>query len=295
MVDFLGSEITPDYKTARVAILPIPYEATTTYRQGCKNGPAALLTASHQLECYDHEFQKEVAATVGIYTHPAIADTRQGQSIAPEKMLDMTQDTVQSLIQDHKFVIALGGEHSITPGVVAAYQHTQKPPFTVVQIDAHTDLRHEFEGSIYNHACAMRRIIEMGIPTVHIGIRSLCQEEADLIQSHQLPVIWAQDIATQRHWMEQALKAISTRNVFLTLDLDGLDPSFMPGVGTPEPGGLHWYELMVFLRRLFSSHDVIGCDVMELAPVMDSVVSEYTAAKLTYKLVGYKAFAQGWI
>jgi len=295
MVDFLGSEITSDYNTAQVAILPIPYERTTTYRKGCENGPTALLTASHQLECYDDELQQEVTAGVGIYTHPAIADTRQQPWMSAEQMLQVTQQTVESLITDDKFVIAIGGEHGITPGVVAAYQQTQSQPFTVVQIDAHSDLRNEFEGSIYNHACAMRRIFDQGIPTVHIGIRSLCQEEADLIQRHQIPVIWAREIATQENWIEQALAAITTDKVFLTIDLDGLDPSLMPGVGTPEPGGLNWYGLTAFLKRLFLTHDVIGCDVMELAPLKDSVVSEYTAAKLTYKLIGYQALAQAWI
>ncbi|MGB3532103.1 MAG: agmatinase [Microcoleaceae cyanobacterium] len=289
ILDFLGSEIISDYNTARVVVLPIPYEKTTTYRKGCSNGPTALLEASHQLECYDDELGQEITAQVGIYTHRVIADTRQDPSITPEQMLQTTQQTVASLIGDHKFVIAIGGEHSITSGVVAAYAQTQLSPFTVVQIDAHTDLRHEFEGSIYNHACAMRRIHDQGIPIVHIGIRSLCQEEADLIQQHQLPVIWARDIATDPNWIESVMSAISTEKVFLTIDLDGLDPSLMPGVGTPEPGGLNWYSLTALLKRLFVTHDVIGCDVMELAPVTDSVVSEYTAAKLTYKLIGYQA------
>jgi agmatinase len=294
-VDFLGSEIISDYNTAQVVILPIPYEKTTTYRKGCENGPAALLDASHQLECYDDEFGQEVTNTVGIYTHPAIADTRTTPSLDAQQMLQMTQQAVASLIADNKFVIAIGGEHSITPGVVAAYQQTQSQPFTVVQIDAHTDLRQEFEESIYNHACAMRRILDLGIPTVHIGIRSLCVEEAELIQSHQLPVIWAREIATQPHWIKRTLEAISTEKVFLTIDLDGIDPSLIPGVGTPEPGGLNWYGLTAFLKQLFTNHDVIGCDVMELAPITDSVVSEYTAAKLTYKLIGYQAIAQAWI
>lgn len=295
IVDFLGSEIISDYNTAQVVILPIPYEQTTTYRKGCQNGPAALLNASHQLECYDDELQQEVTQTVGIYTHPAIADTCTTPSLSAKQMLQITQQTVSSLIADNKFVIAIGGEHSITPGIVAAYQQAQSEPFTVVQIDAHSDLRQEFEDSIYNHACAMRRILDLGIPTVHIGIRSLCLEEADLIQQYQLPVIWARDIATQPNWTLRALEAIPTKKVFLTIDLDGLDPSLIPGVGTPEPGGLNWYGLTTFLKQLFITHDVLGCDVMELAPVTDSVVSEYTAAKLTYKLIGYQAIAQAWI
>lgn len=294
-VPFLGSEIVPDYDSARVAILPIPYEATTTYRRGCENGPGALLEASHQLECYDEELDREICYDVGIYTNPAIADTRNGHKISSLEMLEVTQKTVQQLIAEDKFVIALGGEHSITAGIVAAYQQAcSDEPFTVIQIDAHGDLRHEYEGSIHNHACVMRRIVDMGLPTLQIGIRAICKEEADLIKEKQLPVFRAREIATQPDWMERALSSITTKRVFLTIDLDGIDPTLIPGVGTPEPGGLNWYSLTTFLRRIFESHQVIGCDIMELAPVVDSVVSEFTAAKLVYKLIGYQALAQGW-
>ncbi|HLO47015.1 MAG TPA: agmatinase [Kamptonema sp.] len=295
VVPFLGSEIVPDYDKAQVVILPIPYEATTTYRRGCENGPAALLEASHQLECYDEELDREICYDVGIYTNSPIADTRNGQRVSSLEMLQVTQKTVQQLIAENKFVIALGGEHSITAGVVEAYRATYPDePFTVVQIDAHGDLRHEYEGSIYNHACVMRRIVDMGLPTLQIGIRAICKEEADLIKEKQLNVFRAREIATQPDWMERAISSIKTRRVFLTIDLDGIDPTLIPGVGTPEPGGLNWYSLTGFLRRLCESYEVIGCDIMELAPVADSVVSEFTAAKLTYKLIGYQALAQGW-
>jgi agmatinase len=295
LLPFIGSEVQWTYDEARVAILPIPYEATTTYRRGCQNGPAAILDASQQLECYDEELEWEIVEEVGIYTLPPVADTRNGQKVTSEEMLRVTQQAVLEQIAGGKFVIALGGEHSITQGVVEAYRQAYgDEPFTVVQIDAHGDLRHEYEGSIYNHACVMRRIVSMGLPTLQIGIRSICKEEADLIKEKQLPVIRAREIVTQPDWMERALASIQTKRVFCTIDLDGLDPTLIPGVGTPEPGGLNWYSLTAFLRRVFESHEVIGCDVMELAPVMDSVVSEFTAAKLVYKLIGYKALAQGW-
>ncbi|WP_017714977.1 agmatinase [Kamptonema formosum] len=295
LLPFIGSEVQSTYDQARVAILPIPYEATTTYRRGCQNGPAAILDASQQLECYDEELDREIAEEVRIYTLPPVADTRNGQKVTSEEMLRVTQEAVLEQIAGGKFVIALGGEHSITQGVVGAYRQAYgDEPFTVVQIDAHGDLRHEYEGSIYNHACVMRRIVGMGLPTLQIGIRSICKEEADLIKEKQLPVIRARDIVTQPDWMERALASIQTKRVFFTIDLDGLDPTLIPGVGTPEPGGLNWYSLTAFLRRVFDSHEVIGCDVMELAPVVDSVVSEFTAAKLVYKLIGYQALAQGW-
>jgi len=285
-LSFLGADVSAPYEKAEVVILPVPYEATTTYRQGCKYGPEAILEASQQVEYYDDELEREVWPS-GIHTHPAISDTRNGQ-IAAEAMLQTTQATVQKLVQDGKFVIALGGEHSITAGIVTAYQQAYpEEPFTVVQIDAHGDLRHEYEGSIYNHACVMRRIVELGLPTVQIGVRSLCREEADLIKEKGLTVVRAQELASQPDWITQTLSHISTQRVFLTIDLDGVDPAAMPGVGTPEPGGLSWFALLSFLRQLFQSYEVIGADVMELAPISGSVVSEFTAAKLVYKLIGY--------
>ncbi|MBE9101039.1 agmatinase [Vacuolonema iberomarrocanum] len=292
MLPLLGDVVTSPLGAARVVILPIPYEATTTYRKGCENGPAALLDASQQVEYYDEELEQEFWQ-VGIYTHEPVADTRD-RPYTPEEMLQVTEETVSNLIAGGKFVIGLGGEHSITTGIVEAYRKIHNDPFTVVQIDAHGDLRHEYEGSIHNHACVMRRIVDMGLPTVQIGIRSICREEADLIKDKQLPVFRAREIAMQPNWMERALAAIQTEKVFFTIDLDGIDPTLIPGVGTPEPGGLNWYSLTTFIRRVFETHDVIGCDVMELAPIQDSVVSEFTAAKLVYKLIGYQAIAKGW-
>ncbi|MBE9126428.1 MULTISPECIES: agmatinase [unclassified Coleofasciculus] len=294
VVPFLGSEIKASYETSRVVVLPIPYEATTTYRKGCENGPDALLDASPQLEYYDDELERESCWDAQIYTHSPIADTRGGQSVSSETMLRLTRETVSRLIEDDKFVIALGGEHSITTGIVDAYRLASSEPFTVVQIDAHGDLRHEYEGSIYNHACVMRRIVEMGLPTLPVAIRSLCQEEANLIKEKSIPVMWARDIAQDSNWIDRAIANISTQCIFITIDLDGIDPAMMPGVGTPEPGGLNWYALTAFLRRLFETYEVIGCDVMELAPVVDSVVSQFTAAKLVYKLMGYQVLAKGW-
>lgn len=291
---FLGSEIKSSYEASRVVILPIPYEATTSYRKGCENGPDALLEASQQLENYDEELDRETGSEVGIYTYSSIADTRNGQSVSSEQMLNVTRQTVSQLIQDGKFVIALGGEHSITSGIVEAYRDASTEPFTVIQIDAHGDMRHEYEGSIYNHACVMRRVLDMGLPTLPIAIRAVCQEEANLIKAKSIPVVWAREIAQDPNWIERALSSISTERVFITIDLDGIDPALIPGVGTPEPGGLNWYALTTFLRTVFETHQVIGCDVMELAPVVDSVVSQFTAAKLVYKLIGYQATTKGW-
>jgi agmatinase len=284
---FIDSDVEKSYEEARVVILPIPYEVTTTYRKGCEKGPQAILAASPQLEYYDVELKQETCFEIGIHTHAPIADTRDRPDLEPAQMVQIVKDTVTRLVRDGKFAIALGGEHGITAGVVAAYRELLDEPFTVIQVDAHGDLRHEYEGSIYNHACVMRRVVEMGLPTLPVGIRSICQEEATLINDRQIPAIWAEDVARGNDWIEEAIARIATPKVFITIDLDGLDPSLMPGVGTPQPGGLSWYDLTRFLRRVFEAREVIGCDVMELAPVVDSVVSEFTAAKLVYKLVGY--------
>ena len=290
VLPFIGSEVDKPYNQSQVVILPISYEATTTYRQGCRYGPAAILEASDQLEYYDIELDWEICWDVDIYTHSPIADSCHEPSVTPEEMLAVTKETTSRLLSDGKFVIALGGEHSITAGIIQGYQEILQEPFTIVQIDAHGDLRYEYEGSIYNHACVMRRIRDMGLPTLGVGIRSICAEEAELIKEQKIPVIWARDIVTQGNWIEMAIAKIPTSKVFITIDLDGLDPTLIPGVGTPEPGGLDWYTLTNFLRRVFATHEVIGCDVMELAPVNDSVVSQFSAAKLVYKLIGYQAF-----
>ncbi|NCR19211.1 MAG: agmatinase [Microcystis aeruginosa LL13-03] len=245
---FLGSEAIASYATAKAVILPIPYEATTTYRKGCETGPAAVITASQQLEAYDEELKRETCLEVGIYTHEAIADTRQQPQLSAEEMLAVTTATVSRLIAE----------------------------------------RFEYEGSHHNHACVMRRVLEMGLPTLPVGIRAICREEAELIAKQQIPVIWDRDIAGDPDWIEKAIAKITTEKVFLTIDVDGIDPALIPGVGTPEPGGLSWHQTLGFLRRLFQTHQVIGCDVMELAPISDSVVSEFTTAKLIYKLIGYQ-------
>jgi agmatinase len=294
MIQFLGSEAITSYQDARVVILPIPYEATTTYRKGCENGPQAILDASWQLEAYDEELAHQACHEVGIYTLEPIADTRINPKLDAEEMLSQTSSKVKELLIDGKYIIALGGEHAITTGLVKAYQEFYQESFTVVQIDAHGDMRFEYEGSKHNHACVMRRVVELGLPTLPVAIRSICQEEANLIKEKQIPVIWDRHIDSDPDWIEKAIAQIKTQKVFLTIDVDGIDPSLIPGVGTPEPGGLTWNMTLRFLKRLYEKFEVIGCDVMELAPIADSVVSEFTTAKLVYKLIGYQSLTQNW-
>ncbi|MGA1621523.1 MAG: agmatinase [Synechocystis sp.] len=284
---FLESEALTPYENAAVVIVPIPYEATTSYRKGCEQGPEAVLEASDQLEAYDEELRRSPCHGLGIYTVAPLADTRVKPDLTAEEMLDQVSNGILPLLKDGKFVVAIGGEHAITTGVVQAFQAVEPEPFTVIQIDAHGDMRDEFEGSRHNHACVMRRVLALGLPTLPIGIRAICQEEAELIEANAIPVFWAREMANNPHWIDQAIAAITTEKVFITIDMDGFDPGFMPGVGTPEPGGLGWYEGLTFLRRVFQTKQVIGCDVMELAPLGESVVSEFTTAKLIYKLIGY--------
>lgn len=290
---FLGSEALTPYAQAAAVIVPIPYEATTSYRKGCEQGPDAVLTASDQLEAYDEELRRSPCHEWGIHTTAPLADTRAEPTLTAETMLAQTRDGIIPLLTDGKFVVAIGGEHAITTGVVQAFQQVYSEPFTVIQIDAHGDMRDEYEGSRHNHACVMRRVLELGLPTLPIGIRAICQEEAELIAAKDIPVFWAREMADNSHWIDEAIAAIPTDAVFITIDMDGFDPGFMPGVGTPEPGGLAWYEGLKFLRRVFESKRVLGCDVMELAPIADSVVSEFSTAKLIYKLIGYWGATQG--
>ncbi len=288
---FIGVEVDQPYEGAEVVIVPIPYEATTTYRKGCQQGPQAILRASDQLEYYDVELGCEPCFRLPLHTHAAIASSHHHPDLAPEVMVQQVQSAVEPLLRDGKWVIALGGEHGITAGVVAAYQQVEPEPFTVVQIDAHGDLRDEYEGSRYNHACVMRRILDLELPILPIGLRSFCREEAELIAARSLTILDDAFIAREPDWIEQAIRNIPTDSVFITIDLDGLSPALLPGVGTPQPGGLTWEQITQLLRRLFASRRVLGCDVMELAPLSESVVSEFVAAKLVYKLVGYQALS----
>ncbi|AIE72946.1 MULTISPECIES: agmatinase [unclassified Synechocystis] len=284
---FLESEATTPYADAAVVVVPIPYEATTSYRKGCQYGPGAVLEASDQLEAYDEELATSPCHDLGIYTCVPLADSNKHPALEGEAMLSEVCDGIVPFLRDGKFVVAIGGEHAITTGVVQAMQKVNSDPFTVVQIDAHGDMRYEFEGSRHNHACVMRRVLELGLPTLPIAIRAICQEEAELIKEKNIPVFWAREMADNPHWIDQAIASIATDKVFLTIDMDGFDPGFLPGVGTPEPGGLGWYDGLKFFRRLFQTKQVIGCDLMELAPVQGSVVSEFSTAKLAYKLMGY--------
>jgi len=267
-----------NYENARVLIWPVPFEKTVSYGHGTAEGPSAIIDASRYMELYDEELQGETAQ-IGIHTLPAI-DTDRGVDI----MIPELEREAYRLLNTGKFVCMLGGEHSISPPVVRAYAK-KYPNLSVLQIDAHADLRESYEGTQYSHASAMRRILEV-CPAVQVGIRSLSIEEARAIPSLPTKIFWAKDIVGQTGWIDRAVDSL-TVDVYLTFDIDGLDPSLVPSTGTPEPGGLLWYEVLSLIRTLAKKKNVVGMDLVELSGGPVSSNSSFLAAKLIYKTLGY--------
>ncbi|MEW6745252.1 MAG: agmatinase [Planctomycetota bacterium] len=280
-MNFLGlNDGENDYKSARVAILPIPYDMTSTYRKGADQGPRALLYASSQLEFYDDELDAE-PYQLGITTlsPPLPLPT------VPEEMVQAVTEAASRPLRDGKHLIGIGGEHSITLPLVTAV-HNLDRGICVLQIDAHADLRSEYMGSPYNHACVMRRIMEKGIRIVPVGIRALCQEERDTMRENGISPVWAREIAQSHDWIERVVEQLGDR-VYVTFDLDGLDPSVLPSTGTPVPGGLGFYAALDLLRRVGESRHVVAADLTELKPDPVNHHSEFLAATLAYKMISY--------
>jgi agmatinase len=272
-----------DYKTAKAIVIPFPYESTTSYRGGTKDGPAAILTASAQVELYDDELDT-IPAEVGIATTAIQWPTRKSYE---ETMAQLEEITTEAL-DANLFPIVLGGEHAISQGPLKAVLQ-KYPDVAVLQIDAHADLRQEYEETPFSHASAMARLVDLKVPLVQVGIRNISAEEmAWWRETKPSTIFWARDYCRGKHSITEVLEALGDRPVYLTIDLDGLDPSVIPGVGTPEPGGLGWYETLDLIRALMSHKQVVGCDVVELAPIAGQNVSEFAAAKLIYKIIGYK-------
>jgi len=274
--NFLGlAAAASAYESARVVVLPVPFEATTSYGAGTRGGPEAILLASRQVETFDPETGRDLA-DAPIHTHPSVAPALG----SPDAMTDRLASVAGRLYADGKWVLALGGEHSITLGLVraAAKKHGR---LSILQIDAHLDLRDAYEGSPYSHACVMRRIVEDGHRTVHVGIRSACPQEIQFAEAHGLPIFWASKFAGSDALLEAA-DALEGP-VYVTVDVDGLDPGVIRTTGTPEPGGLGWWETMRLLERVFSKHRVVGADVVELSALGDAA-SDFAAARLAAKL-----------
>ncbi len=269
---------------SKAVVLPVPFEATTTFGKGTAAGPRAVLEASQQVELYDEELRTE-PCRVGIATADPVDVTG-----IPEEVLARVEERVATIAGEGKLPLVVGGEHSITPAAVRGVGRYHKD-ITVVQLDAHADLREEYDGTRYSHACAMARVREH-FPAVQVGIRSLSQPEAEWIARDGLPVFYAHDIARGGNWAEKAIASIATDWVYVTIDVDVFDLSLMPDTGTPEPGGLGWYEVTDFLCRLTARKRAVGFDIVELAPVEGRRSSDFLVAKLLYKCIGYWSQAQ---
>ncbi|MGB0036726.1 MAG: agmatinase [Candidatus Acidiferrales bacterium] len=270
------------YETSRAVIFPVPLERTTTYEHGTRNGPAAILAASRNMELYDEELELEPYKEIGIATLPAI-DTMDGTL---DEVLTEIYTAQLAMLEDGKFPVALGGEHSLTPPLVSATAKTYKD-LTVLQIDAHADLREEYQGNQKSHACAMRRVAEVS-PAVQVGIRSISEEEAKAVPHLRTSIFWAKDIlrAPLKGWIANVLSKLSS-HVYLTIDLDGFDPSIIPATGTPEPGGLDWHQVTSLVRAVADHKKIVAMDVVELLPQPGDHASDFLAAKLVYKCLGY--------
>jgi len=263
-----------DFKKAKVVVLPVPYDSTVCYTSGTRNGPHAIITASRQMELYDAEMGWE-PAEVGIHTLDELEPSRD----SPIETHRRVEKTVQEILENKKFPVVLGGEHSISIGAVKAVSKLYDN-LTVLQLDAHSDLRDEFEGTKFGHSSVMRRISEI-CHTVQAGIRSMSKEEAEFAKNKKLQIFPPHSSQPKR--ITEELK----RNVYVTIDLDVFDPSEVPAVGTPEPGGLRWNEVLSIIKEVASKRNVVGFDVVELCPIPGETHSEFLAAKLIYKFISY--------
>jgi len=264
------------YKESEIVVLPIPYEKTSTWQTGSSEGPFALIEASMNMELYDIETGTEVYRK-GIHTaKPVEANT-------PEEMVDETYAAAKQFLADNKFVAGLGGEHTVSIGLIKACSELFEN-ISILQLDAHSDLRDSYEGSRYNHACVMARVKEFNPNIIQVGIRSMDSSEKEDIDEQK--VFYAYKIAENKNWTEEVVNALND-NVFVNIDLDVFDSSVMPSTGTPEPGGLGWYDVTGLMKEIAMKKNIIGMDIVELCPT-DNKAPDFTAAKLLYKILSYK-------
>jgi agmatinase len=278
-MEFL-SDVEEQYRdpaSAKVVIVPVPYDKTSTWGKGADKGPAAILEASATLENYDIESDSE-PYKVGISTDKPVKENR-----TPEQMAAAVEKRISGHLAKGRFPIVLGGEHSVSIGAIRAAAKKHKK-LTVLQLDAHTDLRDEYHGSKCNHACVMARAREM-CPIVQVGIRSMDGDEKRFMDRTR--TFFAEEIQGQTDWVNTVVKLLENE-VYITIDLDVFDPSIMPSTGTPEPGGLGWYEVLELMRMAFHGSNVIGFDVVEMCPNRSNKGPDFLAAKLVYKMISYK-------
>ena len=289
-LSFLGLDPV-DPGEARILVLPVPYDLTTSYQPGARRGPLALLEASTHAELYD-ELLADEPSRLGVATLPPLVPATQG----PAAMAARVEAAARRWVSAERFLLAVGGEHSVTPPLVAAHRDLW-PGLTVVQVDAHADLRDSFEGSPHNHACAMRRIREMGLRLVQVGVRSLTRAERLLVeQDPMITTFFAHDLAGRSpdEWTREVAERVAGP-FYLTVDVDGLDPSIMPATGTPEPGGLDWHGISRLIQRLAQSGPMVGGDLVELSPIPGLAAPDFLAARLALRMAGFAARSRGWL
>lgn len=277
---FAGLE--PPYselKSAKVVILPVPYDSTTEWRSGTRHGPQSIIDSSQYLELYDLELEREIYK-VGIHTLPEVEPMMN----SPEEMVNRVYQITSKLIHEDKLVAMLGGEHSLTLGTVRAFKEAF-PKLSVLQLDAHADLRDEYLGTKYSHACVMRRIHEL-CPTVQVGIRSLSQEEKQFITQNKLSVFYMPALTEDKNFEKEMLSSLSD-DVYVTIDVDAFDPSIMPAVGMPEPDGLQWQQVLRIIKLIAAHRHIVGFDLMEFCPQEGPHSCAFLLAKLAYKFIGY--------
>jgi agmatinase len=265
------------FEKAKILLQSIPYDGTSTWGKGADKGFEAFLEASENMELYDIETDSEVYR-LGVHILEEISEDR-----SPELMFEAVYNKTNKLLKTDKFLTFFGGEHSVSIGIIKAF-YEKHPDLTVVQIDAHADLRQTYMGTPYNHACALHDASQ-NTNLIQVGIRSMDISEKQYTNDDQC--YFAQDIVGQKEWMEKAVSQMSDK-VYITIDLDAFDPSILPGTGTPEPGGLGWHETLEFILKIFRQKTVLGFDIVELAPIENHKASEFLAAKLYYKLLSYK-------
>ena len=288
--NFLGLDpADADLRRAAVAILPVPYEATVSFGGGTRRGPQAIIDASGTVELYDHEADDE-PYRAGVATLDPVPLTVAG----PERAMRELRKAYAAALRPGRFVVMLGGEHTVSgPPILehAARLRKQGRRLSVLQLDAHGDLRNTWEGTPYSHACVMRRVVEQ-VDLVQVGIRAIAREERATMRRFGVTTVFAHEMVDGDAWIDRALEALG-RDVYLTIDIDYFDPSLVPGTGTPEPGGGSWYPTMRLLERLFRTRRVVAADVVEVAPIPGVPASDFFAAKLVYKLIGFHVRRRG--
>jgi len=279
--NFLGLEARySDYRNGKYAVLPIPYDSTTSFQAGTREGPQAIIRASKQVELFDDEVEAE-GYKAGVATLDALLPNMAG----PQAMHEDVYKAARRVVRDGKFLLSLGGEHGITSGLVRAVAAKHKK-LTVLQIDAHLDLRDQYEGTQYSHASVMRRVLDMGVGVAPVGIRNVSQEEHAFCKKAKIEPITARRCHMDDDWIDEALGRL-TDNVYVSIDIDGFDPAYAPGTGTPEPGGLDWYQVTGLLRLVAAEKNVVAADIVEVMPIPGQAVTEFLAARLAYKLICY--------